>query len=189
MRRILVILSLLALSLGLASAATVSGKVVDAHGKPIRGANVMLDLNLFGGPKTDDLLTDAVGGYAVEVDPTLLRPDAILGHIIAYAPGYTLAQAILYKNDNSITLKPGTTISGVVIDAEGKPLPVVSVRLVYCLDRDNNFAGVPDEWRTRFTVKSGTDGAWTLPGIPLAGTVSLFLNDDRMCMTKGKSPW
>ncbi len=41
MHRTLVILFMLALSLGLVSAATVSGKVVDADGKPIKGANVL----------------------------------------------------------------------------------------------------------------------------------------------------
>ncbi len=181
MRRILIVLVLLALSLGLASALTVTGTVVSADGKPIKGANVLLYLSLFGDRTTHDLLTDAQGGYSVEVeiDPALLQQDEPLGMIVAYAPGYALARAQFKKSGNVITLNPGTSISGVVTDAGGKPLAGVSVALHSCRDRDNNYAFVFEEWRARFTVTSAPDGSWTLPGIPQTGTALVYLDDDR----------
>ena len=146
-----------------------TGKVVGADGKPIKGANVLVYLNQHGERKTLDLLTDAAGGFAVEADLTLLQQDNALGGGVAYAPGYALTTAQLKKSGNVITLNPGTTISGTVVDAEGKPLAGVPVCLRYCRDGDNTTLGVPEEWHARFTVHSAADGSWTLPGIPLVG--------------------
>ena len=67
-----------------------------------------------------------------------------------------------------ITLDPGTTLSGTVVDAQSKPLAGVAL----CL-------GVPEEWRARFTVHSAADGSWTLPGVPLAREAEVALIDDR----------
>ena len=183
MSRLFLWLALLALSLGVVSAATVTGRVVDLDGKPIKGANVWLNLYPIG--KTLDLLTDDKGNFADEGDLTFRQPDAFRSWVIAYAPGYALTRAQLNKNYNAVTLNalvtlnPGTTISGTVVAAEGKPLAGVPVYLHSYRDRENNFIGVPEEWRARFTVNSAADGSWTLPGIPLAGSVSLALNDNR----------
>ena len=156
MFRTLAVCALFALSLGLVSAATVTGKVIGAWGKPVKGANVYL--MLYGEQKAVDLRTDDAGGFAVEVDLILPRQGERLGQLFAYAPGYALTQAELKTDGNVIPLDPGTTLSGTVVDETGKPLAGVAV----CL-------AVPEEWIARFTAHSGADGSWTLPGIPLAG--------------------
>ncbi len=180
MRRTLVLLTLLALSLGLASAVTVSGKILDENGKPIKGANVLIALPLYGEEqKTYDLLTDAEGGYAVDVDLSTLRSNANPGWICAYAPGYALAAERLNKSDNTLTLIPGTTVSGVVVDVRGKPLAGVAVRLGRCSYGDNQYGSPPDEWRSRFSAVSGADGVWTLPGVPRDGQAWVVSLTDR----------
>lgn len=180
MCRTFVVISLLVLTFGLVSAATVTGKVIDADGKPIKGANVLLYLFQPGKRIALELSTDAGGGYAAEVDPALLQQqNTVIGMIFAYAPGYTLAQARLKKSGNVITLNPGTSISGAVVDEAGKPLAGAPVCLAYCRDHDGNSVAVPVQWSARFTVHSAADGGWTLPGIPLDGNAAVALNDDR----------
>ncbi len=183
MRCTLIVLTLFALSLRLVSAATVSGKVVDVHGKPINGAHVLVSFWLNEGEnegeeETYDLLTDAEGGYTAAVDPNLPVQSAMPGEIVAYAPGYALVQESFKGSDNPLTLVPGTTVSGVVVDANNKPLAGVAVRLHRCSYGDNQYADLPDEWRSRFTAVSAADGSWTLPGAPLNGTASVEVADD-----------
>ena len=93
MRRTLIELTLLALSLGLVSAATLTGKVVGADGKPVTGANVFVYLTQQGERKTLDLLTDAAGSFTVEADPPAQSQNISLASVCAYAPGYALTNA------------------------------------------------------------------------------------------------
>ncbi len=120
MRHTLIILSLLALSLSMVSAATVTGKVVDVDGKPINGANIYL--YLFAEQKPLELTSDAEGAFSVEIDLAGRGRNTSLGSIVAYAPGYALSSAMLQVNGNVITLSAGATLSGTVVDANGKPL-------------------------------------------------------------------
>ncbi len=129
MRHTLIAVLLLALSLGSVSAATVTGKVIGMDGKPISGANICLIQSFTNGEKVY-LLSDAAGNFSADIDVTEQMSNAPLGSFVAYAPGYALASAMLMGGDNNITLSPGTTISGTVVDADGKPLAGVPVRLI-----------------------------------------------------------
>ena len=177
MCRTLVVLSLLVLSLASASAITVTGTVVGTDGTPVSGANIWV--RLWFADKTLELHTDVKGEFAVEIDSALLPQSISLGEIIASAPGCTLTIGRLRRGGNVITLSPGTTMSGMVVDAMGKPLAGVPVRLVSLANTNGRRGSVPDEWHGRFTVRTATDGVWTLSGIPLDGEAVVALDDDR----------
>lgn len=180
MPRLMMLLSLLALALGCAGAATVSGKIVGTDGKPIPGANVSLTFYLAKERKTFVLVSDAEGGYAVEIDLTNRRSNTLQAMIVAYAPGYALAGDMLVKETgNVITLDRGESISGTVVDAKGKPLAGIPVRLYHARTATQQYAIPPEEWRTWFIVNTAADGSWTLSGIPQGGTAVIALNDDR----------
>ena len=180
MRRIIVLLSLLVLSLGVATAATVTGKVVGPDGQPISGADIFVSLFLTGERQTLNLVTDAVGGYAFDVDLTLQAQRSSLASLTVYAPGYALADANLMEAaGNVVTLTPATDLRGTVVDAAGKPLAGIPVRLQYVQPTPQQYVSLPTEWYERFTAVTDAEGAWALPGIPRAGTVAVTLNDDR----------
>ncbi len=148
MRRTLCVFSLLLLTLRLLSAAALTGKVVDEGGKPVAGAQVWVELNLYDGQKLLDLCSAATGEYSIDADPKLLWPGSPRGWIRAYAPGYALTGArFLEESGNVIVLHPGASISGIVVDANGKPQAGVPVTLDYCRDPDYQVATVPDSWR------------------------------------------
>ena len=180
MRYTLIVFSLLFLSLHCVFAVTVTGKVVGADDKPIAGANV--NLYLFEERKSLELRTDAEGGYAFDIDLAGRRANTPLATIVAYAPGYTLADATLTAKGDVVTLSAGTTCSGTVVDTAGKPLAGIPVRLNNVHHDDNRGmpdTNIPDAWRSRFTATTAADGAWTLSGLPRDGTVSFTLDDER----------
>ena len=131
------------------------------------GANVYVEL--LGEDKSVELLTDAAGGFSVEV----AQPIWYDADICAYAPGYTLSEARLKQRGNVITLGSGASISGTVTAADGKPLAGVPVRLLSVNWMDNkHLPYVPDAWRARFTALSAADGSCVTarhPGGPLLG--------------------
>ncbi len=178
MHRQLITLALFVLALSFVSAAAVTGKVVGPDGKPVQGA--MVWLYLFDEQKPRDLLCNTAGGFAVDIDLTERQGNAVLANGIAYAPGYTPASVMLRASGNVITLNTASTLSGSVVNAEGKPLAGIPVRVLSVSGNENTmYTSVPDEWRARFTTASAADGSWTLPGIPLVGKVTVALADDR----------
>lgn len=182
MHRTLIMLSLFAISLGAASAALVTGKIVDTDGKPINGASI--HLALYDGGKSLELLSDAAGNYSVELDTAHHSPGMRLASMVVYAPGYELTGASLEQSGDVVTLDTATTLSGTVSDTEGKPLAGVPIRLlrqqnVRNFILDEHIAEVPEEWYTRFTAISAADGSWTLPGILKTGQVWLAPDGDR----------
>jgi len=181
MRLTLLVLSLLVFSLRFVAAETVTGKVVDVNGKPIHGANVCLVVTATGKPLS--LVTDAEGKYTAEADLAALT-QYFPGLITAYAPGYALTGGMLKGGGNVLTLRPGSAVSGIVVDAAGKPLAGIPIRLLFLTNEtapveSDRYTYIPEEWQQRFTATTAADGTWTLPGIPPTGNVSLALFDDR----------
>ena len=131
MHRTIVIISLLALALSVAFAATITGKVVGPDGKPIAGAHVYV--RLLNEDKPLELLTGTAGNYSGETDHALLR-DNYANRAYVWAPGYTLAQVSVEASGNVITLEAGVSISGTVTDTAGKALAGVPVRVVCVRD-------------------------------------------------------
>lgn len=174
MRRAIACFCLLILSLGMLSATTVAGKVVDPDGKPIPNASLLL----FYGENRKQLRSSADGTYTTEFDlpPDQQGPAVVNAH--AFAKGYAVIQARLNADENNvITLTPDCQISGIVTDPTGAPVAGVTV----CLDAQhsrNTWSGVPDEWRQDFSIQSAADGSWSVPGTARDGEVFVVIDDD-----------
>ncbi len=111
-----------------------TGKVVDDDGKPIAGASIHIDLfaEIFaenGAPKESrDLLSDRDGIFSLHVPPASWWSDNP-GNITVCASGYGWAHETLTTQGMVLTLHAGASIGGTVVDAVGKPLAGVPVRL------------------------------------------------------------
>lgn len=184
MRQLLFLLSLFVFSSHHVSAAIVTGKVIGADGKPIKGA--LVNVITYDGQRPMDLICDEKGGFAIDIDLTDRQSATFIATITAYAPGYALTMGLLKTYGNVISLDAGTPISGTVVNMDGKPLAGIPVRLRY-LENNNGGFGVPDEWHTRFTAITTIKGDWTLPGVPLEGQVEVTLDDDRFVHERQKT--
>ncbi len=188
MRRTLFLFSLLFFVLRMLSAAAFTGKVVDESGKPVAGTQVCVVLPMYDGQQVLDLRCDATGGFTVQADPKLLWPGNMRGWIAAYAPGYALVNATLEESGNVIVLHPGASIGRTswwmrtANRKTGVPVTLDSWR-----DHDYQLAIMPESWRSRFTVRSAADGAWTLPGVPQACRVWLASPTSATCVKSGIS--
>ena len=179
MLQTLIVLLLLALSLHCVFASTVTGTVVRMDGKPIEGANVHLDFTDARQPL--DQLSDTKGNFSFEIEEDLSCSNIPVAKIMAFAPGYAPDSAMLKRSGNVIMLSLCAKIGGTVVDIKGRPLAGVPVRLCNWGDRMHldYRRDIPEEWRTCFTAVSTTEGTWTLSGIPLSGTATFALDDDR----------
>ncbi len=189
--RHIIVLSLLAFSLHCLFAATMTGKVVGADGKPVKGTIVCVQL--YGENNFVEPPCDADGCYSFDIDLTRRQSTDYMANITAYAPGFALTVGQLKTYGNVLSLRVGTTINGTVVTADGKPIAGVPVRLSF-LDNNHGGYGVPDPWHKRFTAITSADGVWTLPGIPEDTEVTVSLDDDRfvhdgpeMTFTPGKN--
>ena len=179
MRRIIVPISLmLSFAFAAVAATRVTGKVVGPDGAPIVTANVFVWV-FSSKLQRLQLVTDKNGEYAFDANLTRQARRATLASVVVFAPGYALAGTYLAETTgNVVTLEPGSDLHGTVVDAAGKPQTGIPVRLRQISMR-NHSVYVPEEWNDRFIVMTGADGAWTLPAIPRAATVTVALHDDR----------
>ena len=156
-------------TLMLAPGETIHGVVRDPAGSPIAGAGVWIVEELAlpalqRAPDRDpDAVADAAGRFAVE-DLTADHP----AHLICDHPGFLVAsiRGVTAPTPEPITvvLKPGSTVSGRVVDVDGRPIPGSEVSLS---PRDPPPDSVPPtprgEWRR--TVVSDDRGEFALEDV------------------------
>jgi protocatechuate 3,4-dioxygenase beta subunit len=130
-RKVSIILSILAMAAFTANAATVSGVVTDTAGVPLAGAIVTVEA-IFGGGALADT-TDATGDYSIAgVTAGAHAITAELTGYTAYAADVDVPAGtpIVTRNITLTPLPAGITISGSVTDsATGNPLTGAIVRL------------------------------------------------------------
>ncbi len=106
----------------------IQGIVRDADGKAVEGASVVAIGQNFMGHSTSR--TDANGRFDLSYE-TYGGPDSKTEiKLVVRHPGRALAAAVDIQEPNKpleITLKPGATLKGLVVDEEGKPLAKVKV--------------------------------------------------------------
>jgi protocatechuate 3,4-dioxygenase beta subunit len=167
-------------SLELQPGGDVSGHVVDEHGAPIAGAKVGWEPGpgepdgsyTFVTPLADGghyiaAVTDAAGAFYKTVPPGLgcvvaVHPDHLTGQTCGVRS--TLGQA---KQDVRIVMKSGARVSGVVVDADGKPVPRAEVIVTH--PSWEHIPRLADSYRSRTTT--GADGRFAFYGVdrmPLA---------------------
>ncbi len=135
---------------------TVEGRVLDARGKPISGANVSAGSVLASGPNAK---TDSGGEFILEDCP----PGASL--VTVRAEGFAPDLREIHPEDQpalEFRLGPGHTLRGKIVDRHGKPVPGATVA-----------AGT---WRDQrsldFRTDSRQDGRFEWRGAP--GDVVLY---------------
>jgi hypothetical protein len=136
---------------------TVTGTVRDPDGKPLAGAVVQGLQALFG--KTQTLETPSF--TAIAVDPT--HPRKLL---FAHAEKKLVGKLLVGGEDNApaVQLEPWGTVTGQIVNDDGKPLAGATVNLAYD-EKDGVHHAVP--WMKPHYEKITTDqdGRFTVAGV------------------------
>jgi hypothetical protein len=169
-------------SLELQPGGDVSGQVVDERGAPIAGAKVGWEPGdgepdgsyTFVTPLADGghyiaAVTDLSGAFHKTVPPGLgclvaVHPDHLTGQLCGVRA--TLGQP---KQDVRIVMKSGARVSGVVVDAEGHPVPRAEVIVTH--PSWEHIPRLADSYRSRTTTDA--EGKFAFSGVdrmPLALT-------------------
>ena len=147
---------------------TISGTVYDASGNPAAGARVSVSPS-WG--MVDNAVTEADGGYSVhwQDQPGMRNPKYV---VLARDVDRNLAgiESIDAKTTHaSIRMSPGISISGIVLDANGVPIPLANVNLNMMI---GNMGGMVD----RRPVRAGDDGTFTIPALPPGQQYNVYIS-------------
>ena len=176
-------------------AAPIGGTVVDEAKKPVANARVFFSSIVPRAQKSELLQTrsDAEGKWTLDV------PDAPANargwtyrRIVIIAPGFGWKALLSNSKDAKpldVMLQAGTSVSGVVQDAEGKPIAGVRVTpggATVGEDYENSVQ-FGQNLAQEFSVQSGEDGTFSFDGVPLDATVYAFIKDPRFATTYAQS--
>lgn len=168
-----------------AQTVAVSGLVLGPDDKPVADATVAITSWQDGKSNSREVTTDAGGRFALTVEPppaSMPRgglPADLVGAVTIAVRGLGLSGGMLRKGENTFRLARGVAVSGIVNDAQGKPVGGAMVRFTSVFSDDRSFGASVGETslRERFSVKSGADGRWTMPDLPTEGRAFFQLDD------------
>ncbi|WP_428268022.1 carboxypeptidase regulatory-like domain-containing protein [Haliangium sp.] len=130
----------------------VTGRVVDADGRPVAGARVVAaeagDLLVLRDPAEEGVPTDPDGAFTVPaLAPGRYR---FYAQHPTYAPGETEPVEIRVggRDDVEISLAPGGVLAGQVVTAEGTPAPWAAVHVRPDVQRAGGWSGAAIERQT-----------------------------------------
>lgn len=159
-----------------ASANPVKIKVVGPDNAPIAGAQIVL--NDYTGRATLIKKTDGKGQFATDLKPIA---DGRVGDIVVYARGYGIARADLRSGEKVMKLGREQFMSGVVRDAQGKPVVGARVRIANVAmplgKEDTEIYDVPDALTSAFTARTDGSGIWKIGGLSERGGAYPVLDD------------
>ncbi|MEM9250773.1 MAG: carboxypeptidase regulatory-like domain-containing protein [Planctomycetota bacterium] len=147
------------------SSAAIAVRVTDTAGEPAAGAAVVLDPHLRQGAakaSTDEAGRAEVSPVAVDGGGSMLRVEA---------PGmapvwFRQLSALPAGQELAVTLRPATTVAGVVVDESGEPVPnAVGELWVRGVDFENH-TGRPTFGVRSQRVITDADGRWSSPPLP-----------------------
>ena len=183
MRRILYLVLWLTATVASAGAVPVTAKVVGPDGKPVAGAEVLIDdkMSIMGGGKSRTFKTDKAGQFSVNLEP-IPQARGILGQAVVIAPGFALGGGILKAGSNTITLEPPRQVAGEVHDEKGQPVAGAVVRLMGVFSANPHAAEQRSLWlsptlQKRFVVKADAKGHWVIKDMPSWGQAMIQLFD------------
>jgi RNA polymerase sigma factor (sigma-70 family) len=157
---------------------TLTGTVVDGGGHPIGGASVTIFYYFRQGGTISDrpihhVQTDGQGRYAIPSIPRETHEgDLTKVSVVAFKPGYAGVdtQPFFFRRGGNgtqvvepIRLQPGISVSGTVVDPDGRPAAGAEIRC--------NASWGSGAW----TYRSGADGRFTIPDVS-KGVLPLAVN-------------
>ena len=167
-----------------ASAAEVTGTVVNADGKPVPNAEVLWIEDNHEERTTTQLFTertDAQGKFRF-AQP---RPKAGANRNIALmvqpldgAISFKMASRVSSK-PTTIRIVPATTLRLSFVDPLGKPVPNMTVRLRNLNDEARNYLTLPDATGGRWVQKTDAKGECYFRGLPQGSDASFAITDER----------
>jgi protocatechuate 3,4-dioxygenase beta subunit len=160
--------------------------VTDPLGKPVVGATVYLTVLLPGAaPKI--LTTDADGAFTVDAstaDTSTMNRNVRICMVVA--KGFGAAGIILHgAQDYHLQLPQAATVTGKVVDGEGKPITGAQVFVEYAVGGTTSPTGVPDLFgyfafeplKDLFSTKTDANGAYSIAGLPAGTAATVVLTD------------
>jgi beta-lactamase regulating signal transducer with metallopeptidase domain/protocatechuate 3,4-dioxygenase beta subunit/peroxiredoxin len=162
---------------------TLSGIVQDEEGNPVSDAEVFLIKerrsvreNWTGTSSSVHTGTDGTFQFPGPLDPV---PDGSSHReVFVRKEGYGLWGKLHFSKGTEtfiqVTLRPQETVSGRVIDEEGKPIPSAMVAMESWTNRDEMRRGSLHDWMPFVRrTQAESDGTFTLTGLPTDSTVNL----------------
>lgn len=186
--RSLVLACCLSLTLAtLAKPVNITGTVLDPDGKPVAGAKVAA--HFFQPEREEDTTTGADGRFTFSLELPKQEDRFPVGRIVIYAPGLAVSNGTLTKDGATYSLRPTSQMSGLVIDAQGKPVADAVVRLADIIFGNfTNILWVPDSLQETFTARTDINGRWTIKDVPAMGRADVDLIDTRFVRERVRAP-
>jgi len=147
---------------------TTMGKVVDDQGRPVEGAKIMIV------PGRDNIaLSDSQGQFKITWSPRSWQDESSVSYIVARYKSKNLGLALPIDNKDGtlhLTLKPAVSVSGNVVDTEGKSIS--GARLSIMLRTSN--------WGQAIDSQSQTDGngVFKIDAIPVENRYRISVRAD-----------
>jgi RNA polymerase sigma factor (sigma-70 family) len=165
---------------------TVAGRVLDADGKPVAGAEVAVVARGWDfAAKEYQVLKKGSADRDGRFRLTAPRHSSGEGYILAGKPGYGLSQQILNpqaeRQETVFKLPPEQPLRGRLLDLQGQPAAGVQVAVTRIGARDDVSLSAPPEglplWPKPAT--SDSEGRLTIAGLPRNHEVVLLVQGDR----------
>jgi len=161
-----------------APAVTITGAVLGPDGKPVAGATVAAYFY-----RLDDnrqTITDVDGHFTLTVELPETKDRYPAGRVAIYRPGLAVGGGSLPREGATYTLTASAQASGIVVDAQGKPVADAIVRVTMIRPKAlTQSTIIPDTLREAFTARSDAAGRWTVNDVPAIGKASVQLDDPR----------
>jgi protocatechuate 3,4-dioxygenase beta subunit len=147
---------------------TLTGNVADSSGNPAVGVRVVVTPS-WG--QVDVAKTDANGDYSVKWQAEQGMRGAKYFAVARDVDKNLAAMEPISTNSARVTLKlaPALTISGIVQDAKGAPLPRANINL-------NIMAGNMGGMVTHEPIKVSSNGVFTIPALPVGQQYNLYIS-------------
>ncbi|MDQ3815244.1 MAG: carboxypeptidase regulatory-like domain-containing protein, partial [Armatimonadota bacterium] len=123
---------------------------------------------------------DGAGTFTVNLEPAKFNPN-LLGRVVIFSPGVGVGGGNLLKGETLFRLERAGQAQGKVVDLAGQPVVGATVSVSF-ISWDNNSQILwlgESPLRSKFSVKTGADGQWVIPNLPITAEANVEIDDPR----------